>query len=547
MKNFAALLCAWSLVSCGGGSAPLPNNGSPTLSPMGDSFGRSIPESDFGGGDPGAAGADGTASDRAPIVNAPVVLSDSAGHSTGATTDAQGYYRINIKGFVPPFVAKVTRADGTAWYSQSSATLKTRGFITMNINGLTDKMAGYVAVAMNLGGDASKVMPAMLATNPSLLPASRNKLNAGLASPLTFVGLSPSSFDPVGLPYQAFATQAYNQLLERVYATKDKVTGNTVVVGTFAGVTENYVDGPLAVAGFKYPADVAMDSKGTIFVADTGHHAVRKISPAGVVSTLAGSGTFGFADGAGAAATFNAPKGLAVDRNGNVFVADSGNQAIRKITPAGVVSTLASSALLGISYIVSQEAVFVPPTGIAVDSNGNVFVADATNHTIRKITPTGVISTFSGSGAAGFDDGAGVAASFNQPRGLAVDANDNVFVADTGNQAIRKITPNGAVTTFAGNKNFGFVDGTGVAARFSQPSAVAVDSGGNVFVADTSNHGVRKITPLGVVSTLVGDGPVGLVLHRPGQLTLPSGLAASVDGNVFVTGTADSVIWILLQ
>ncbi len=493
------------------------------------------------------AGADGTAADKTPIANAPVRLSDSAGHSANATTDAQGYYRVNIKGFTPPFVAKVTRSDGTSWYSQSLAPVRTRGFVTVNLNGLTDKVAGYVAAAMNLGADASKATPTLLAASPSLLQASKDKLNAGLMSPLTYVGIDPVSFDPVGMPYQASGIQPYNKLLERLYPTKDNVTGNTVIVGNFAGATESSIDGPLALAGFKSPTGLAVDGNGNMFVADTGNHVIRKITPAGVVSTLAGSGIVGFADGIGPAATFNSPNGVAVDNSGNVFVADTGNHAIRRITRAGAVSTWAGNGVSGFIDGAGTTASFNAPSGVAVSSTGDVFVADTFNNAIRKITPNGIVSTFSGSGIAGFDNGTGRAASFNQPSGIAMDSNGNVFVADASNYAVRKITPVGAVSTFAGNRDFGFTDGVGTEARFNNPKGVALDSSGNVFVADTGNHGVRRISPSGVVSTLAGDGPVGLILLRPGRLTLPGGLAVGASGEIFVTGPFDSVIWILLQ
>ncbi|MCF8155521.1 MAG: hypothetical protein K9K35_05910, partial [Rhodoferax sp.] len=132
-----------------------------------DSLGRQVAESDFGGGDGGAAGADGSAGDGAPIANAPVVLTDNAGHTATAITDAEGYYRINIKGFTPPFVVKVTRSDGTVWYSHSTTDVKTRGFVTINLTGLTDKVGGYVAAAANVAGGAAGVTPSILATNPN--------------------------------------------------------------------------------------------------------------------------------------------------------------------------------------------------------------------------------------------------------------------------------------------------------------------------------------------------------------------------------------------
>ena len=207
-----------------------------------------------------------------------------------------------------------------------------------------------------------------------------------------------------------------------------------------------------ALAGFNIPTGVAVDSAGNVYVADQGNHTIRKITPAGVVSTLAGlAGSAGSTDGTGSAARFFQPLGVAVDAAGNVYVADTNNQTIRKITPAGVVSTLAGLAnSQGSTDGTGSAARFFAPTSVAVDAVGDVYVADDSNHTIRKITPAGVVSTLAGlAGSAGFADGTGSAARFNNPSGVTVDAAGNAYVADSDNSAIRKITPAGVVTTFA--------------------------------------------------------------------------------------------------
>ncbi len=190
---------------------------------------------------------------------------------------------------------------------------------------------------------------------------------------------------------------------------------------------------------------------------------------------------------------------MAVDGAGNVFVADTWNHTIRKITPTGVVTTLAGTAgSSGSADGTGATARFNEPFGVAVDGAGNVFVADTWNHTIRKITPTGVVTTLAGTAGfvEGSADGTGAAARFNEPYGVAVDGAGNVFVADTDNNTIRKITPSGVVTTLAGTAgSSGSTDGTGAAARFYWPEGVAVDGAGNVFVADAVNYTIRKITP----------------------------------------------------
>jgi sugar lactone lactonase YvrE len=266
-----------------------------------------------------------------------------------------------------------------------------------------------------------------------------------------------------------------------------------------------------------------------VFVADTGNNEIREITPAGVVTTLAGSTSAGSGDGTGSAAGFNSPSGVAVDASGNVFVADSGNNKIRKITPAGIVTTLAGSGAYGSADGVGRSASFYGPVGVAVDASGNVYVADQTNNEIRKITPAGVVTTLAGSIAAGSADGTSSAASFNNPSGVAVDASSNVYVADTGNNEIREITPAGVVTTLAGSGAYGSADGTGSSASFNDPFGVAVDASGNVYVADIYNFEIRKITPAGVVSTVVGSGsaPQFFPGPLPGSLGIPRGVALS--------------------
>ena len=269
------------------------------------------------------------------------------------------------------------------------------------------------------------------------------------------------------------------------------------------------VDGTGAAALFYQPAATAADGAGNIYVADSGNHTIRKITSAGVVSTLAGStGTSGSANGTGSNALFFQPQGMAVDAAGNIYVADTGNSTIRKITSAGVVSTLAGSpGNVGSSDGAGTNASFSQPQGIALDTTTNLYVADYGNNTIRKITPAGVVTTLAGyAGTNGSTDGLGTNALFYQPQGVVVDAAFNVYVADTANGTIRKITPAGLVSTLAGSAgNYGSTNGTGTNALFYQPTGVALDSANNLFVTEYFNQTIRKVTPLGVVTTLAGS------------------------------------------
>jgi sugar lactone lactonase YvrE len=264
----------------------------------------------------------------------------------------------------------------------------------------------------------------------------------------------------------------------------------THFAGAFGG--PGYSDGTGSVARFWHPSSVAVDSSGNVYVADAGNETIRKITPGGVVSTLAGlAGNSGSNDGSGSAARFWHPSSVAVDSSGNVYVADTDNSTIRKITPGGVVSTLAGLAgSTGSADGAGSAARFYYPYGVAVDSLGNLYVADSWNSTIRKITSGGVVSTLAGqAGSLGSDDGTGSDARFSDPSGLAVDSSGNVYVDDTLNNTIRKITPGGVVSTLAGlAASSGNDDGTGSAARFYYPTGIAVDSSGDVYVADSNNQ-----------------------------------------------------------
>jgi streptogramin lyase len=331
-----------------------------------------------------------------------------------------------------------------------------------------------------------------------------------------------------------------------------QVAAQTYKFSTLAGLAGN--PGSLdtandSTARFFNPTGVAVDNNGNVYVADTDNDTIRKMTPGGVVTTLAGSaGNPGSADGTGNAAQFYHPFGVAVDNNGNVYVADSGNSTIREISPSGVVTTLAGSAgNSGSADGTGSNAQFRYPAGVAVDANGNVYVADTFNYTIRKITPGGVVTTPVGSvGISGSADGTGSAAQFYNPFGVAVDNNGNVYVADSGNSTIREISPSGVVTTLAGSAgNPGSADGTGSNAQFSFPESVAVDASGNVYVADTDNDAIRQIAPGGVVTTLAGS--VGSPGSADGtgnvaQFYNPVGVAVDNNGNVYVTDTGNNTI-----
>jgi len=299
----------------------------------------------------------------------------------------------------------------------------------------------------------------------------------------------------------------------------------------------------------QYPAAISQDSSGNLYVADSAACVILKVSSSGTVSTLAGSsGSSGSTDDTGTAARFNQPGGIIADTSGNVYVADTGNATIRKITTAGVVTTLAgSTSSRGTRDGSGTAAWFSSPTGLAVDTAATVYVADTGAATVRKITASGAVSTVAGMASVrGEADGTGTAALFNYPGDVAVDTSGNLFVADTYNDTIRKITSSGVVSTLAGSAGIsGSTNGTGTYALFNQPYGVAVDSSGNVYVADTGNGTIRCISSAGVVTTVAGITGVAGLKDGAGTNALfnqPRSLALDSSGNLYVADTGNATI-----
>lgn len=303
---------------------------------------------------------------------------------------------------------------------------------------------------------------------------------------------------------------------------------------------------------FNDPAAIVADANGNFFVADTRNHAIREVTTNGVVTTFAGKlGEAGTANGIGGNARFDFPSGLAFDQNGNLFVSDTDNSTIRKITPGGSVSTIAGvPGSHGFLDGAANNALFSSPLGLAVATNGDIFIADSGNHCIRKISG-GLVSTFAGQPQVwGTADGLGTNAQFNGPVGLAFDSNGNLFVSDANNDTIRKITPAGLVTTFAGAAGTdGSADGDLKIARFRRPAELTFDRRGNLFVADSLNHSIREISTNGVVSTASGvTGASGAENGTNGVARFfnPYGLAVARDGSLVVADAYNELVRVVV-
>jgi sugar lactone lactonase YvrE len=325
-------------------------------------------------------------------------------------------------------------------------------------------------------------------------------------------------------------------------------TAGTITTVAGNGTAGYSGDGGLATsASISYIFGVAVDSSGNIYIADYNNHRLRKVDVGGTITTMAGNGIGGYSgdNGPATSAYLYYPSGIAVDSSGNIYIADSSNNRVRKVDVGGTITTVAGNGTFGCSGDngPATSASLNYPSGIAVDSSGNTFIADRFNSRIRKVNTAGIITTVAGYGTGGYsgDNGPATSASLNTPADVAVDLSGNIYIADSDNSRVRKVDTTGIITTVAGNDTWGF-SGDGGPATFASlraPFGASVDSSGNIYIADMYNHCIRKVDTFGIITTVAGNGMAGYSGDNgpatSASLNNPTDVAVDSSGNIYIS------------
>ncbi|MEO6976800.1 MAG: putative Ig domain-containing protein, partial [Mucilaginibacter sp.] len=439
------------------------------------------------------------------------ILSDAAGvfnFPLGLTVDASGNLYVASPG--SSTIVKVPTTGYTIDKPLPPGLTfdQTTGIISGTPTQVT-ALSTYTITAYNEGGHSTTTVDIEI----------KDQVGPGLAPPnISYV--TPQVYTPNATIPALLPTNTGGSVPPNIYGQ----------VFTFAGNGQKgVIDGDKTTAGFSFPNYPVVAPDGTVYITDN-NRLIRQITPGGNVTTIAGS-NIGYQDGAGLSAEFNAPAAMVIGTDGSIYVVDSNNGKIRKVTGGRNVSTFADG--------------FRQPNGIAIDAAGNLYVSEYAGNTVKKVTPGGTVSTLAGTdGVAGNADGTGAAASFRGPSYMAIDVSGNIFLADYNNNTIRKITPAGVVTTFAGSGVKGRQDGQGAAASFNGPEGIAFGEDGSLYVSDAGNNLIRKITPDGTVTTFAGNGNAG---YKDGfgintSFNFPHGLAINVDGNMLVTDLQNNLV-----
>lgn len=359
-------------------------------------------------------------------------------------------------------------------------------------------------------------------------------IDAGLSTPLDIL------FDHSG-----------NLLIASTFNIR-QISTDGIINTIMGGIPGNSGDGgPASEARFVQPWGMTYDSSGNLYIADRDNNNIRKVDTNGIVSTVAGNGMAGYSGDGGQAvnASLNTPYNVTVDQEGSLYIADTKNKRIRKVNPNGVIETIAGSSNFGENGIATALSLYAP-NDVVVDENNNLLLVETNNHRIRRIDTNGFISTIAGNGASGFsgDGGLAIDATFTFPKNIALRNDGSIFIADTDNQRIRKIDPNGIITTVAGNGQSGYAGDGGLAinASLNKPNDIIFDSNGNLIFSDLQNHCIRKIDANGIITTIAGTGVNGYsgdggaaVLA---ELKNPDGIAIDGAGNLFIADTSNNRI-----
>jgi uncharacterized protein (TIGR03437 family) len=478
--------------------------------------------------------------DGGPATNAPLgelrgVAVDSAGNVFAV--DAGNNRVVKI---APTGTLWVVAGTGTVGFSgdggpATAASLNLGLTLGMGVDG-----AGNLYIADRWNQRIRRVTPAGVITT---VAGNGIAASSGDGGPAT----AASVYDPRGVAADAsgilYIVDQANARIRRV--------GLDGTISTFAGNgTAGYSGdgGPATSASLNDVWGVAVDSAGSVYIADSGNNRIRKVPRGGVITTVAGNGIGGFSGDGGPAvsASLSCPSAVAVDLSGNLYVADQCNQRIRRVTPSGIISTVAgngTNALAGDGGP-ATSASFSSPHGVAVDAVGNLYMTDGSSMRVRRFSPGGTVSTMAGNGLfKAPTDGVSATSSFlNQPGGVAVDGAGNIYVVDGYNERVRKVSPTGIISTVAGNGVRGFSgDGgpaTAASLGLSPNGSLALDSGGNLYISDTDSNRVRKVTPDGIISTVAGTGTGAFSGDggpaRQASLNWPWRLALDVVGNLHV-------------
>jgi len=449
-------------------------------------------------------------------------------------------YNSRIRRIPPSGIITTVAGNGSYGYSGDGG--PATGAELRVPNGVAVDGSGNLYVADLNNNRIRKVSPAGIITNVAGNGTAGFSGDGGPASSAQVSSPWGVAVDGAGNLYIA---DSNNHRIRKVSSSGIIIT----VAGGGAGIFSGD-GGPATSAAISLPYGVAVDGTGNLCIADFFNHRIRKVSPSGIITTAAGSGAGGPAGDGGPATNaqlFN-PAGVAVDGSGNLYVADSSSNRIRRVTPSGIITTVAGTGAGGFSGDGGPaiSAQLYSPYGVAVDSSGNIYIADSFNNRIRRVAPSGIITTVAGTGVGGFSgDGApAISAQLYSPYGVAVDGSGNIYIADSFNDRIRRVAPTGIITTVAGTGGSGFSgdDGLAISAKLNLPYCVAPDGSGNLYIADTNNHRLRKLSPGGIISTVAGTGAGGFTGDggpaTSAYLYYPRGVALDGSGNLYLTDSS---------